>query len=118
MLLNEDEASELQSDNRILRPPDEKEVHRIKPNPSLKIQPIFVDPGLSNKSAKDRQPNKGLSKGLCLEITGRVQHVTNDMKYLMMESQLALASNGNSWQVPSVNGGQGVGDDGECLLDY
>ncbi|KAI4336001.1 hypothetical protein L6164_014583 [Bauhinia variegata] len=98
VLLNEDEVSELQSDNRILRPPDEREVNRIKPNPTLRIQPIFVDPGLSKKPAKDRdrQQNEGLSKGLCLEITGRVQHDSNDVKYFRMESQLAAASNGSS----------------------
>ncbi|MED6222198.1 hypothetical protein PIB30_062088, partial [Stylosanthes scabra] len=45
VLLNEDEISEQESDNRILRPPDEKEVNRIRPNPSLRIQPIFVDLG-------------------------------------------------------------------------
>ncbi|KAF7838455.1 Activating signal cointegrator 1 [Senna tora] len=118
VLLNEDGVSELQSDNRILRPVDEREVNRIKPSPNLKIQPVFVDPGLSSKSGKERQPSKGLSKGLCLEITGRVQHDSNDLKYLMMESQLAKASNGNSWQVPSVNGALRVGDDGECSLDY
>ncbi|KAI9086453.1 hypothetical protein K1719_031537 [Acacia pycnantha] len=86
VLLNKDEASELQSGSRIMRAPDEREVNRIKPNPNLKIQPIFMDPGLSNKSGKDRQPKKGLSKGLCLEITGRVQRDSNDLKYLMMES--------------------------------
>ncbi|XP_028763444.1 activating signal cointegrator 1 [Neltuma alba] len=96
VLLNEDEASGLQSENRILRPLDEREVNRIKPNPNLKIQPIFMDPGLGNKSGKDRQPKKGLSKGLCLEITGRVQHDSNDLKYFMMESKLAADSNGNS----------------------
>lgn len=86
MLLSENEVSELQSGNSIMRPADEREVNRIKPNPNLKIQPIFIDPGSSNKSGKDRQPKKGLNKGLCLEITGRVQHDSNDMKYLMMES--------------------------------
>lgn len=92
VLVNEDEVSELQPDNRILRPPDEREVNRIKPNPTLKIQPVFVDQGFSKKSAKDRQPNKGLSKGMCLEISGRVQHDSNDLKYLMRENQLVTAS--------------------------
>lgn len=117
VLLNEDEVSELQSDNRILRPPDEREVNRIKPNPTLKIQPVFVDLGFSKKSAKDRQSNKGLGKGVCLEITGRVQHDSKDLKYFMMESQLATASNEKLWQVPSGNGGLHVEDDGECLLN-
>ncbi|XP_027331906.1 activating signal cointegrator 1 [Abrus precatorius] len=103
VLLNEDEVSELQSDNRILRPPDEREVNRIKPNPTLKIQPVFVDLGFSRKSAKDKQSHKGVSKGLCLEITGRVQHDSNDLKNYMMENQLATASNENFWQVTSGN---------------
>ncbi|XP_054804898.1 uncharacterized protein LOC129307968 [Prosopis cineraria] len=114
VLLNEDEVSELQSENRIMRPPDEREVNRVKPNPNLKIQPIFVDPGLSSKSGKDRQPKKLLNKGLCLEITGKVQHDSNHLKYFLMESQLATDSNGNSLsrQVPSGNGGLRAGDDG------
>ncbi|KAE9609624.1 hypothetical protein Lal_00006428 [Lupinus albus] len=76
VLLNKDEVSESQPENRILRPLDEREVNRIKPNPNLKIQPVFVDPGSSKRPTKDRQSNKGPSKGLCLEITGRVQHET------------------------------------------
>lgn len=112
--MNEDEVSELQSDNRILRPPDEREANRIKPNPTLRIQPIFVDLGFSKKSTKDRQSNKGPSNGLCLEITGRVQHDSNDMKYFMKDSQLATASHGNFRR---VNGGLHGEDDGECLLN-
>lgn len=118
VLVNEDEVSELQSENRILRPQDEREMNRIKPNPTLKIQPVFVDLGFSRKSAKDRQSHKGISKGLCLEITGRVQHDSNDLKHFMRESQLATASNENVWQVSSGNGGVYVEDDGECLLNY
>ncbi|KAK7330365.1 hypothetical protein VNO77_24557 [Canavalia gladiata] len=91
VLLNEGDVSELQSDNRILRPPDEREVNRIKPNPTLRIQPVFVDLGFGRKSTKDKQSHKGLSKGLCLEITGRVQHDSNDLKYFMTENQLAKA---------------------------
>ncbi|KAK7292214.1 hypothetical protein RIF29_07990 [Crotalaria pallida] len=115
VLLNKDEVSESQSDNRILRPLDEREVNRIKPNPNLKIQPVFVDPGSSKRSAKDRQSNKGPSKGLCLEITGRVQHESNDLQHLMMGSQLATTSNEKIWQVPSVNGRRHAEDDHECL---
>ncbi|PNX99908.1 activating signal cointegrator 1-like protein [Trifolium pratense] len=122
VLLNQDEVSESQSDNRILRAPEEREINRIKPNPSLKIQPVFVDLGFSKKSANDReankgkQSNKGLNKGLCLEITGRVQHDSSDLKYLQ-QSQFATDSNEKNWQVPSGNGGLHIEDDGECLLD-
>ena len=99
--MNEDEISDMQSENKTLRPPDERgerderEVNRIKPNPTLRIQPVFMDPGPSKKSAKDRQPTKGLSKGLCLEISGRVQHERNGLNLFMMENQLATASNAN-----------------------
>ncbi|CAI8610045.1 unnamed protein product [Vicia faba] len=122
VLLNQDEVSESKSDNRILRAPDEREVNRIKPNPTLKIQPVFVDLGFSKKSANDRQANKGkqsnkgLNKGLCLEITGRVQHDSNDLKYLQ-QSQFATDSNEKNWRVPSGNGGLHVEDNGECLLE-
>lgn len=122
VLLNEDEVSELQSDNRIMRAPDAREVNRIKPNPTLKIQPVFVDLGFSKKSANDkqankgRQANKGLSKGLCLEITGRVQYDNNDLKYLK-ESQFTTDSNEKIWQVSSGNGGLHVEEDGECLRE-
>ncbi|KAI6683075.1 hypothetical protein NL676_028988 [Syzygium grande] len=42
VLFNEDEASEMESRNSILKPPDEREVNKIKPNPTLGIQPIFL----------------------------------------------------------------------------
>ncbi|XP_030937162.1 activating signal cointegrator 1 [Quercus lobata] len=118
VLLNEDDVSELESENRILRPPDEREVNRIKPNPTLRVQPVFVDPGPSKKPDKGRQPNKGLTNGICLEITGRVQHDSNELKHFMKDKQTETASSGKIWQVPSVNGGLHAKDDGECSLDY
>ncbi|XP_057759504.1 uncharacterized protein LOC130979931 [Arachis stenosperma] len=115
VLLNEDEVSELESDNRILRPPNEKEVNRIRPNPSLRVQPIFVDLGFTKKHTKDRQTNKGVSNSLCLEITGRVQHESNDMKYFMMDNQLAAAASSEKfWKASSANGVYDD-DDGECF---
>ncbi|KAL8153593.1 hypothetical protein V2J09_011353 [Rumex salicifolius] len=75
VMFNEDDIHKLDSENSILRPPDEREVQRVKPNPTLKIKPIFINPGPSQKSEKKGKPlNKGLSRGLCLEISGRVQH--------------------------------------------
>lgn len=118
VLLNEDDVSELESENRILRPPDEREVNRIKPNPTLRVLPVFVDPGHSKKPDKGRQPNKGLTNGICLEITGRVQHDSNELKHFMKDKQTETASSGKIWQVPSVNGGLHAKDDGECSLDY
>lgn len=93
-------------------------MNRIKPNPTLRVQPIFIDPGRSNKPVKDKKvPNKGLAKGLCLEITGRVQHENNDVKFFA-DNQVQTASNDKIWQKPSVTGGTHMGDDGECSLDY
>ena len=118
VLVNKDEASELESENRILRPPDERELNRIKPNPTLKVQPVFVNPGPSKKPDKGRQPNKVPTNGLCLEITGRVQHDSNELKYFTKDKQMETASSGKVWQVPSVNGGLHVKDENECSLDY
>ncbi|XP_024972820.1 activating signal cointegrator 1 [Cynara cardunculus var. scolymus] len=82
VLLNEDEASEQLPKSILLRPADDREVNRFKPNPSLEIQPIFIDPGPSKKNAdgKANHMNKGIAKGLCLEISGRVQHDTTELK--------------------------------------
>ncbi|XP_057481014.1 uncharacterized protein LOC130767944 [Actinidia eriantha] len=88
VLMNEDDISEIASENRILRPPDERELNRIKPNPTLKVQPIFIDPGHGRKPTKGTHLNNGLSStGLCLEISGRVQHDNNDLKHLMLDGQ-------------------------------
>ncbi|CAN1262690.1 Activating signal cointegrator 1 [Linum perenne] len=108
VLVNEDEVPELESENRILRASDgkEREVNRIKPNPSLKIQPIFLDPGPSKKSGKDKQQSKrNGSGGICLAITGRVQHDNKDMKkkMLMDGDQMETAPpNGKRWHAPAV----------------
>lgn len=117
VLVNEDEASELELESRILRPRDEREVNRIKPNPTLKVQPLFVDPGRSKKSIQGRQANKAPTNGLCLEITGRVQHVNNELKQFMMDDQLETASNGKFSEGTTVSGGM-LDDRGECFLDY
>ncbi|KAH6797346.1 transcription regulator/ zinc ion binding protein [Perilla frutescens var. hirtella] len=81
VLMNEDEATEEMQNRILLGPPGEKEDIRIKPNPYLKIQPIFIDPG-PRKTPKDKTLSKGLSTGLCLEISGRVQHGTNELNVL------------------------------------
>lgn len=88
VMLNEDDVSELETENSIfLQPADEREVNRIKPNPTLRVQPIFIDPGLSKKPAKGKQTNWCLTNGLRLEITGRVQHDNNELKNLMIDNQ-------------------------------
>ncbi|KAK9143833.1 hypothetical protein Syun_013233 [Stephania yunnanensis] len=80
VVVNKDEASE---EHGLLRPLDEKETNRIKPNPSVKVQPVFVAPADSKASTKGRSQSKkfstSTSTGLCLEITGRVQHGSNDI---------------------------------------
>ncbi|KAF2315963.1 hypothetical protein GH714_040758 [Hevea brasiliensis] len=88
VLVNQDEVSEQESENRILRPPDERdrEMNRIKPNPTLTIQPIFMDPGPSTKPMKGKERDKVLPNSLCLEVTGRVQHDSNQLKYFMMDT--------------------------------
>lgn len=118
VLVNKDEVEELESENSILRAPDERELNRIKPNPTLKIQPIFMDPGPIKNPAKSRQPNKSFPNGMCLETTGKVQHESNDLKYLMMNYNLETDSNGNHWQGPSSSSSVVLNDDGECSLDY
>ncbi|OMO89361.1 Zinc finger, C2HC5-type [Corchorus capsularis] len=91
VLLNEDEVSELESESRILlRPPDEREVNRIKPNPNLRVQPVFINPAPVNKPSS-KQPSKSPASGLRLEITGRVQHESNELKYFMTEKQIEAA---------------------------
>lgn len=90
-MVNEDEVSELESENRILRPPDEREINRIKPNPTLRVQPVFMDPGPSRKPAKGKQLNKSLENGMRLEITGRVQHDSNELKHFMPDNQLEIS---------------------------
>lgn len=79
-----------------------------------------MDPGPRNKPVvKGRKENKNPTKGLCLEITGRVQHVNNDLKDLMTDDQLERTSNDNFSQGPSVSGGVLDDDDGgKCSLDY
>ncbi|XP_023519595.1 uncharacterized protein LOC111782962 [Cucurbita pepo subsp. pepo] len=117
VLLNEDDTSELESRNSILRPPDEREVNRIKPNPSLQIHPVFLDPGPREKSTKPRNSNRTVSNGICLEITGRVQHDSNELKNFMVENELETSLNRKAWQGPSVNHRPQLQDNYECSLD-
>lgn len=83
VLLNENEASEPLQKSILLKPANEREVNRIKPNPTLEIQPIFIDPGPSkqNGTGKAKHVKKGVSTGLCLEISGRVQHDSSELKH-------------------------------------
>ncbi|XP_076947196.1 uncharacterized protein LOC143619054 [Bidens hawaiensis] len=83
VLLNEDEALDQLEKSILLKPATEREVNRIKPNPTLEIQPIFIDPSQGKKSVdvKGTHVRKGISTGLCLEISGRVQHDRSELKH-------------------------------------
>lgn len=81
VLLNQDEASAEMENRILLRPLEEREDVRIKPNPHLKVQPIFIDPG-PRKTPKDKNVKKEVNSGLCLEISGRVQYGTNELDVL------------------------------------
>ncbi|VVB04523.1 unnamed protein product [Arabis nemorensis] len=109
VLLNEDDISELESGNRILGPSETKNVNRIKPNPTAKLIPIFLDPGPTekkpNSSSSSKRDNKKNRNGLCLEISGRVQHDRSELKYLQTDPS-------------SVIDGLHVEDGGECSLEY
>ncbi|ERN11349.1 activating signal cointegrator 1 isoform X2 [Amborella trichopoda] len=73
VVMNENEASELESQHFILRPaitPEEREANRIMPNPSIRVCPEYVDPGPSAR-VKPSTTQRGT---LCLDISGRVQY--------------------------------------------
>ncbi|OAY79265.1 Activating signal cointegrator 1 [Ananas comosus] len=111
VILNKDEASELESEYNILRPPEERELNRIKPNPTVRVQPMFVDTGPLKKSAKGKKSTR-LAKGLCLEISGRVQHDERELHPF-----LNGGSEDGSFSSRGFEKGR-EGDDYECSLDY
>ncbi|KAG0470097.1 hypothetical protein HPP92_016797 [Vanilla planifolia] len=101
VLLNKDEVAELETNYSILRPAEEREQNRIKPNPTVAIKPVFIDTETSNNRPK-RKTNALPSKGLCLEISGRVQHDSNILRRVVDGDSRHLASH----------------DDIECSADY
>lgn len=116
VVVNKEEASELESDFSILRPsgPEERDINRIQPNPTVKVQPVFINPGPVKKPAKGKE-NKKLSSGLCLEITGRVQPDNNrQLKHLMGRGRKDDDYGGSN--VGFVEGREG--DDADCSHDY
>lgn len=117
IVMNEDNASELESENRILRPSDERELNRIKPNPTIRMQPVFMDPGPTRNLAREKQ-NSTLPKGLCFEITGRVQHDRSELQCLAVDGRQETSSSGSIWHDPTVSSNADVTDDNECSLDY
>ncbi|CAN4086347.1 unnamed protein product [Withania somnifera] len=110
VLLNKDDVHEELQNGILFRPAEEKEATRIKPNPNLKVQPVFIDPG-PRSTPKEKNNKKGPRNGLCLEITGRVQHDTSEHSRLIVEGKLHGSSNSKSWHEPSVNRTVGTSDD-------
>ncbi|XP_058096496.1 uncharacterized protein LOC131242106 isoform X2 [Magnolia sinica] len=118
VVMNEDEASQLESDYRILRPLEEREMNRIKPNPTIRVQPVFVDPGTAKNPDRGRQ-NMRSPINICLEISGRVQHDDRDLQHFMADGRRGVVSHGSSLQSPSVKSdAYTTEDDYECSLDY
>lgn len=97
VVLNREEAAELGSDYRILRPAEESEQIRVKPNPSVRIQPVFVKTG-------PRRAKNALSANAVLKITGRVQHDNKELLRLVSSH--------------FKHGAAQEGDDPDCSLDY
>ncbi|XP_078440807.1 transcription regulator/ zinc ion binding protein [Wolffia australiana] len=74
VVAHEQGASELLSEQRILRP---LENQRITPNPAATMRPVYVE-AAAPPPAKTGRPRQRFSNGFCLEITGRVQHSSSD----------------------------------------
>ncbi|KAK1261067.1 hypothetical protein QJS04_geneDACA019489 [Acorus gramineus] len=111
VLMNKDEASESETENRILRPLEERELNRIKPNPTVKIQPVFINVGPTRSQSRGKQTTKA-STGICLEISGRVQHDNSEIRRLM-------ASEDTTWRGPSItNISHSNEETFECSPDY
>uniref|UniRef100_A0A0D9XDN8 Uncharacterized protein n=1 Tax=Leersia perrieri TaxID=77586 RepID=A0A0D9XDN8_9ORYZ len=85
VIVNKDDATVLESENRILRPPEEKEQsHRIQPSPSIRDQPVFIETGpVKPKTDRVRQSKRLAKNGLCLEVTGRLQHDDKDLQSVL-----------------------------------
>uniref|UniRef100_A0A7N0U9Y9 Activating signal cointegrator 1 n=1 Tax=Kalanchoe fedtschenkoi TaxID=63787 RepID=A0A7N0U9Y9_KALFE len=120
VLINEDDVSALESEAGILRPPEEKEVNRIKPNPTIKEQPVFIPLDPTTKPTKSKSTTVRLANGLSLEITGRVQHESTDLKVFKPDKhqKSASSSSKNPWPGPQAQDSSPIDDSTECSLDY
>lgn len=112
--MNQDDVSELESESNILRPPDAREISRVKPNPTLQVQPTFIDPGPSERPHKEKRSGKSINKGLCLEISGRVQHDRGEYKRFVEDHLESSSSNDHLQGQSSWNGVAHMEDDAEC----
>lgn len=111
MILNSDDATQLESEHPIMRPSEEKDQgHRIQPNPTIREQPVFVETGpVKPKTERARQSKRLGKNGLCLEVTGRVQHDDKDLQRIQSGK---MKEGDNSFDQPRE------GDDYECSQDF
>ncbi|KAL6655591.1 hypothetical protein ACP70R_006417 [Stipagrostis hirtigluma subsp. patula] len=115
VILNKDGATELESEHPILRPSEEKDHnHRIQPNPTIREQPVFIETGpVKPKTDRVKQSKRLAKNGLCLEVTGRLQHDDRDLQSILSGKMkkgdhLACSSFGQARE----------GDDYECSQDF
>ncbi|XP_062198739.1 uncharacterized protein LOC133901388 [Phragmites australis] len=115
VILNKDGATELESEHPILRPSEEKDQsHRIPPNPTIREQPVFMETGpVKLKSDRVKQSKRLGKNGLCLEVTGRLQHDDKDLQGILSGKmkkgdRLTYSSFGQARE----------GDDYECSQDF
>ncbi|KAF7072762.1 hypothetical protein CFC21_077850 [Triticum aestivum] len=115
VILNKDDAAESESDQGIMRPLEQMhQVQRIQPSPSIREQPVFVETGpVKPRTDRVKQSKKLGKNGLCLEVTGRVQHDDKDPQSFLggkmkKGDHLAYSSFGQVRE----------GDDYECSLDF
>ncbi|KAG9451285.1 hypothetical protein H6P81_011250 [Aristolochia fimbriata] len=117
-VLMDSDGQNPESEYRILRPADEREVNRIKPNPTVAIQPAFVDPGQPRNPARGKENTK-TPTGLCLEVSGRVQHDGTEGEQKIAAGKHGPDANNNLWKSPAVGGDSHMtGDEPECSFDY
>ncbi|KAK3133318.1 hypothetical protein QOZ80_6AG0535020 [Eleusine coracana subsp. coracana] len=115
VILNNDDPTELESEHPILRPSEEKDQgHRIQPNLTIREQPVFVETGpVKPKTERTRQSKRLGKNGLCLEVTGRVQHDDKDLQRI----QSGKMKEGDHLAYSSF-GQPREGDDYECSQDF
>ncbi|GLJ50084.1 hypothetical protein SUGI_1065250 [Cryptomeria japonica] len=76
VVMTDQVAAELETQNSILRPTfvtEDRASNRIKSNPHIREQPVFIDASGAGNSRRDKKV-LGSHTGLLYEISGRVQH--------------------------------------------
>jgi len=115
VIMNKDGATELETEHPIMRPPEEKDQsHRIQPNPTIREQPVYVETGpVKPKTDRAKQSKRLAKNGLCLEVTGRLQHDDKDLQSILS----GKVKNGDHLAYSSF-GQAREGDDVECSQDF